>query len=164
MGRIGIGAVLALDEGDEVVDEVALEIGEALLHLHAVDIALGFVVRQGTAIRHDDDHRHRLLVGIEIIHDDTRYTLQPLPVVATDAVQQVEHRVFLRFVVLRGQVDGNFTGGANGLRLIGGFLEGAFGNVGALLVEALRSSDIGIILHIHFWQLTAERSGYGSPR
>ena len=53
----------------------------------------GHVLRR-PAVGHDDDHRHGLLVGVEVVEDHVRRTAaRPLVLVAADAVQQVEHGI-----------------------------------------------------------------------
>ena len=58
------------------------------------------------AIGHDDDHRHGLLVGVQVVEDHVGRTApRPLVLVAADAVQEIENRIFLVLGVARRRVD-----------------------------------------------------------
>src|SRR5262249_21975791 len=58
------------------------------------------------AIRQDDDHRHRLLVGVQVVEDHVGLAApRPLLLVAADAVEEVENRIFPVLGVPRRRVD-----------------------------------------------------------
>ena len=86
------------------LQQVLLERGEG--GRGGVDVSFGPVVLLGAAIRHDDDHRHGLPVRKQVVQQEVgRGEALPLRLVAADAVQQIEDRVFLVRGVARRRID-----------------------------------------------------------
>ena len=96
------------------------------------------------AVGHDDDHRHRLLVGVQVVEDHVgRAAARPLVLVAADAVQQVQDRVLLVLGVPRRRVDLRLALDADRRRVVLDRLQLAALDAVALLVEALgRGRDL----------------------
>ena len=101
---VGLHRVGLLDERDQVVEQVLLERGERR-RLLGDRIPRRHVLRR-PAVGQDDDHRHGLLVGVQVVEDHVgRAAARPLVLVAADAVQQVQDRVLLVLRVPRRGVD-----------------------------------------------------------
>ena len=63
--------------------------------LSAFTPALFALLRPRLAVGHDDEHRHDLAVGQQIVGDHVGAAqLGPMRVVVTGAVQEIEHRYF----------------------------------------------------------------------
>ena len=87
--------VLRLDRGNQMVQQVLLEPGEAGHLLRCELIAGRAVVGKRAAVGDHDDHRHRDVVSDQVIEEGVRRReADPFCLVAADAVQQVEHGVF----------------------------------------------------------------------
>ena len=114
----------------------------------SIDIAFGPVILLCTAVRHDDDHLSGLAVGIQVVHDDVGDALEPLALVTSDAMEEVEDGVLLRSIVFRRQVDGRLADGADELGLVLDGLECAAVDVRTLRIKSSGSFHIGIEGHV----------------
>lgn len=91
---VGPHRIRLLDEGDQVDEQILLKGGEGG-RLLGNRIARGHILG-GAAIGKHDDHRRRLLFGIQVVENligDA--AARPFVFVAADPVQQVEHRILL---------------------------------------------------------------------
>ena len=79
----------------------------------------GAVVLLRPAVGHDDDHRHGLAVGDQVVEQDVGLgEALPLRLVAADAVQQVEHGILLVLRVAGRRVDVHLAPRADRLRVV----------------------------------------------
>ena len=71
LSRSAFTGVRLLDERDQVGEQVLLERGERR-RLLGNRVSRRHVLRR-PAVGHDDDHRHRLLVGVQVVEDHVRH-------------------------------------------------------------------------------------------
>ena len=91
---VGERRVLLLDRGNQIVQQVLLEPGEAGHLLRRELVARRAVVGERAAVGDDHDHRHCDVVGDQVVEEGVRRReADPFRLVAPDAVQQVQDRV-----------------------------------------------------------------------
>ncbi len=109
---IRAGRILRLNGGNQTVEQVALELREALgvLRREGLVRRRRAVVRERATVGHHDDHRRRLSGGDEVVNDRVGVDVTaPFPLVAADAVQQVEHGIFPVGRVMRRKINDRFA-------------------------------------------------------
>ena len=108
--------ILFFDEGNEVVEEVSFECCESLDLVRCHHVFAHAVVLHGPAVWHNHDHRFDLPVCIKVIEDYLWLTsVEPFLFIATDAMQQIENRVFDPSGVGGRSVDHSLSGCADSL-------------------------------------------------
>ena len=153
---VGIYAEVLLDVRNQTADEVFVEIAEGPERTHTTGTR---VILLCASVRHHHNHVGHLPVGIEVVHDDVRHTaiLIPFVLVATNAMQQVEHAVLLLGIILRRQIDVCLTGCTYRFRLVLNEFHRTFCNSCTLLVETLRSRLVLIEFHIDVLPIAKHR-------
>jgi hypothetical protein len=114
---IGVDRVVLLDERDQVFQQVVLEGGKCG-GLPGERVARPQVFRRST-VREDDDHRHDLLVGVEVVEDHVGDAAAgPFVLIAADAVKEIQDRIFLVLRIAGRRVDLRLALRTDGGRII----------------------------------------------
>ena len=90
---IGVRAVVRLDVGNDILDEVFAELRRVL--------RLRSVRRHAVSERHDDDERLDFAGGEQVVEDEIR-PAEPIPrvLVGVGAVEQIQHRISRRSILV----------------------------------------------------------------